>query len=169
MTRGARLPKLGPGTWLATGMGLGFLRPAPGTWGSLPPVVLAGALAFAGTNGRTIDMAVAAMGLVFGVACLLWGSDVERLVGKKDPGAVVSDEVAGQAIALLWLPWDRDPAHIAATCATAFLAFRLLDILKPPPARGWQRFEGGVGILVDDLVAGVYALGVTQLVVRLAW
>jgi phosphatidylglycerophosphatase A len=166
MTQEARLPKLGLGTWLATGMGLGFLRPAPGTWGSLPPVVLAGALALAGTDGRAIDMAVAATGLLFGVACLLWGADVERVVGRKDPGQVVSDEIAGQSIALLWLPWNPDPAHVAIACATAFLSFRLFDIVKPPPARGWQRFEGGTGILVDDLAAGVYALAATQLVVR---
>ena len=53
--------------WVVTGMGLGKLRHAPGTWGSLPPVVLAVALAFAGADPRAIDMALAALGLVFGV------------------------------------------------------------------------------------------------------
>ncbi len=164
----------GVGMWFVTAGGLGRLRPAPGTWGSLPPVVLAAALAFAGTNPRHIDMAVALLGLVFGVACLVWGASAEKRLGKKDPGAVVADEVAGQSLALLWLPWSTPgvgsgSAHIIATCTIAFLSFRLFDIVKPPPARGWQRLEGGLGILIDDLVAGLYALVATQILVRVLW
>jgi len=160
----------GLGTWMTTGMGLGLMRPAPGTWGSLPPVALAMVLAFAGTNPRTIDMALAAVGMVFGLACLVWGQSAERRFGKKDPGAVVADEIAGQSLALMWLPWSiGNNARIIATCAIAFFAFRLFDIVKPPPARGWQRFEGGLGILIDDLVAGFYALVATQILVRVLW
>ena len=160
----------GLGTWMTTGMGLGLMRPAPGTWGSLPPVVLAMVLAFADTNPRTIDMALAALGMVFGLAGLVWGQSAERRFGKKDPGAVVADEIAGQSLALMWLPWSLgNNARIIATCAIAFFAFRLFDIIKPPPARGWQRFEGGLGILIDDLVAGFYALVATQVLVRVLW
>ncbi len=159
----------GIGNWIVTGMGLGLMRPAPGTWGSLPPVALAMLLAFARTDGRTIDMALAAMGLVFGIGCLVWGEMAERRYGKKDPGAVVADEVAGQSLALMWLPWSTNSARIIATCAIAFFAFRVFDIIKPPPARGWQRFPGGLGILIDDLVAGFYALVATQLIVRALW
>ncbi|MEI7876575.1 MAG: phosphatidylglycerophosphatase A, partial [Planctomycetota bacterium] len=50
-----------------------------------------------------------------------------------------------------------------------FFAFRLFDIIKPPPARGWQRFPGGLGILIDDIVAGFYALVATQILVRVLW
>lgn len=159
----------GFGVWIATGMGLGNMRPAPGTWGSLPPVVLALVLALLGTDPRAIDMSLAAMGLVFGIGCLVWGAEVERRLGRKDPGAVVADEVAGQALALMWLPWGARNEHIIATCAIAFFAFRFFDIAKPPPARGWQKFEGGLGILIDDLVAGVYALITTQILVRVLW
>ncbi|MHC5023758.1 MAG: phosphatidylglycerophosphatase A [Planctomycetota bacterium] len=81
-------------------------------------------------------------------------------------------EVAGQCVALLALPW-RDVATSGgwtwnlALAATAFLAFRLFDILKPPPANGMQRWPAGRGILADDLVAGLYALIATQLIARL--
>jgi phosphatidylglycerophosphatase A len=170
----ARKNSDGFGMWIITGMGTGLLRPAPGTWGSLPPVLLAMALAFAGTQERHIDMALAAMGLVFGLGCLIWGDAAERRFGKKDPGSVVADEVAGQSLALMWLPWSipnsgSGNARIIATCAIAFFAFRLFDIIKPPPARGWQRFPGGLGILIDDIVAGFYALVATQILVRILW
>jgi phosphatidylglycerophosphatase A len=163
-------PRPGIGNWIATGMGLGHLRPAPGTWGSLPPVVLAMVLALAETNPRHIDMALAALGLVFGLGCLVWGRQAEARYGKKDPGAVVADEIAGQSLALMWLPWSTtNNAHVIATCAIAFFMFRVFDIIKPPPARGWQRLEGGLGILIDDLVAGLYAMVATQLIVRSLW
>lgn len=160
----------GFGDWVVTGMGLGRLRPAPGTWGSLPPVVLAMGLALAETNPRHIDMALAALGLVFGIGCLVWGQRAESKYGKKDPGAVVADEIAGQSLALMWLPWSTtNSARVIATCAIAFFMFRIFDIVKPPPARGWQRLEGGLGILIDDLVAGLYALVATQIIVRNLW
>lgn len=161
--------KGGIGLWMTSAMGLGHLRPAPGTWGSLPPVGIALLLAMAGTDPRMIDMALAAVGIVFGLACLVWGETAERQYGKKDPGAVVADEVAGQSLALLWLPWSGNNARIIATCAIAFFAFRFFDIVKPPPARGWQRLPGGLGILIDDLVAGFYALVATHILVRVLW
>jgi len=71
----ARNEQSGFGMWMMTGMGFGLLRPAPGTWGSLPPVALALVLAFADTDPRTIDMALAGLGMVFGLACLVWGED----------------------------------------------------------------------------------------------
>ncbi len=159
----------GFGMWVATGMGLGHMRPAPGTWGSTPPVLLAMALAFLSVDPRGIDMALALLGLAFGIGCIAFGDAAEKRLGKKDPGAVVADEIAGQSLTLLWLPWDHNPAHIIATCAVAFFMFRLFDVIKPPPAHGWQRFGGGFGILIDDVVAGMYALIATQLCVRMLW
>ena len=84
----------------------------------------------------------------------------------------VADEVAGQAIALLWLPWalPESPGALArnmAIAVSAFLAFRFFDILKPPPARGLQRLGGGLGILIDDLIAGAMALVVVQVIFQL--
>ena len=169
--------------FLLTAGGLGLLRPAPGTWGSTPPPALALLLATGLSAGGLatgelvlVNAAVIALGAVFAVACARLGHRAEAHFGKKDPGAVVADEVAGQSIALLGLPWagalssgafSWDAArHDVLLAAGAFLAFRFFDILKPPPIRRLERIGGGVGILVDDLLAGVYALVLVQVVVR---
>jgi phosphatidylglycerophosphatase A len=83
----------------------------------------------------------------------LWaGSRVERVLQRKDPGQVVIDEVAGMLLSVLLLP--RTPAVLLA----AFVLFRLLDIVKPFPA-GWsQKLSGGIGVMLDDLIAGAYTL-----------
>jgi phosphatidylglycerophosphatase A len=71
---------------------------------------------------------------------------------RKDPGVIVIDEVAGMMVAVLLLP------RTLGVLACAFLLFRLFDIWKPFPAREAQALRGGFGVVVDDLVAGVYAL-----------
>jgi len=85
---------------------------------------------------------------------------------------VVIDEVAGQSLALLALPWRSQIEPGAWSwnlllVAVAFIAFRLMDIIKLPPARDMQTLGGGLGIVIDDLIAGIYALVITQAVVRL--
>lgn len=93
------------------------------------------------------------LALVAVIALGLWsGSRVERRLGRKDPGVVVIDEVAGMMLAVLLLP--RSPAVYLA----AFVLFRILDIVKPPPAAQSQALPGGWGIMADDLVAGGYTL-----------
>lgn len=152
-----------------TAGGLGFLRPAPGTWGSLPPAVVAWLLASCSAERWRIDAALVLLLIAGSLACLRFGRAAEEAFGKKDPGRVVADEVAGQAIALLGLPWFGAGAwgQNAVVAGVAFLAFRVCDIVKPPPARGWQSFGGGAGILIDDLIAGIYALAIAQVVLRL--
>jgi phosphatidylglycerophosphatase A len=152
----------------------------------MPPAALALVLALLlGLNGLgaadqwIINGVLVVMLLAFSCACAAWGDWAEAWYGKKDPGQVVADEVAGQAVALLALPWRaiveggamRGEAlwfNIIAA-ATAFFAFRLFDIVKPPPARQVQAWPSGWGILVDDIFAGVYALIATQALVRLVW
>ena len=148
--------------------GLGRMPFAPGSWGSLPPVALAFALTLVNTDHRVIVMSVGLLGIAFGIICLVWGDHAERCVGKKDPGRVVADEVAGQAITLMWLPWSTNWANNFAICSIAFVAFRFFDVIKPPPARRLQKIHGGAGILVDDLIAGLNALGLTHIIVRSA-
>lgn len=83
----------------------------------------------------------------------LWaGSRVERVLGRKDPGVIVIDEVAGMLLSVIGLP------RSIAVLVTAFLLFRLFDIWKPFPARESQALSGGMGVMVDDLIAGLYAL-----------
>jgi len=156
---------------LVTVFGLGRLTPAPGTWGSLPPPLLVLALLWSGAALWVVNVTVILLGAAFGIACARFGHLAEQRYGAKDPRQVVADETAGQCVALLFLPW-RNVAEAGAwtwnlgLAAVAFGAFRLFDILKPPPINGLQRIGGGRGILVDDLVAGLYALAVTQLVAR---
>jgi phosphatidylglycerophosphatase A len=83
----------------------------------------------------------------------LWaGSRVERVLGRKDPGVIVIDEVAGMLLSVIGLP------RSIPVLVTAFLLFRLFDIWKPFPARESQALSGGMGVMVDDLIAGLYAL-----------
>ena len=148
-----------------------MLRPAPGTWGSLPPVAIAIILAWRGAAWPWTDLTMVVLLVLASIACVALGRWAESAFGGKDPSQVVADEVAGQAIALLFLPW-RDPGADSALlwnlalAGTAFVAFRFFDIVKVPPARGLQRLPRGWGILVDDLIAGAYALACTQLFVR---
>lgn len=153
-----------------TAGGLGHFRPAPGTWGSLPPVLLWIVLVLIGWHPRSVAMTLAllATALLGSLACIAWGRWAEKRFGKKDPGQVVADEVAGQALALLWmqpLVLHVGPAWLSAVApgVIAFLAFRMFDIFKFPPAAQLQARPHGWGILLDDLVAGIYANVGTQI------
>ena len=78
-------------------------------------------------------------------------SRVATLVGRKDPGLVVVDEVAGQWITLVGMPFT------APVVLAGFVLFRVMDIVKPWPARALERLPGGWGIMADDVAAGIYA------------
>jgi phosphatidylglycerophosphatase A len=165
---------------LLTTFGLGHMRFASGTWGSLPPVVLAAILFLAGlspagahnaassTNLIIFNAVFAAILIVFSLVCIVGGKQAEGKWGK-DPGEVVADETAGQCLPLLALPACAFASWLYAglTLAGAFLLFRLFDIIKPWPANGLQSKPHGWGILLDDLFAGLYAAIVLQVVVRL--
>jgi len=87
------------------------------------------------------------------VAVGIWASHrVEEVLGRKDPGVIVIDEVAGMMVAVLFLP------RTLGVLACAFLLFRFFDIWKPFPAYESQGLRGGLGVMVDDLIAGVYTL-----------
>lgn len=162
-----------------TVFGLGGMRPFPGTWGSLPPVVVAAIMLAAGlgpdaagawawTPWLIYHGVLIVVMKVFALACLFDGDWAEARYGRKDPSNVVADETAGQCLALMFLPPAAlaTPVLAAFTLLYAFLAFRLMDIIKPPPARQLQAVPGGWGILLDDLVAGAFALGLVQLIAR---
>jgi phosphatidylglycerophosphatase A len=135
---------------LCTWFGLGKLRPAPGSWGSL------GALPFAWTiqyfGGLwSLAAATAAISLV-----ALWaiGTYLRAQPGD-DPGEIVIDEVAGQWLTLLFVPPDF------VLYAIGFIIFRVLDITKPWPASWADRsLNGAPGVLVDDLLAGAYGAAI---------
>ena len=150
--------------------GVGYIPIAPGTFGSLVGVglwmglrgiLLALLWPAAGRNQLNllhISYALVAGLLVFAVAVTLVGTwaaaRVENLDGAKDPHKVVIDEVAGQLIALVAVPLQAENWW---TIVLAFILFRFFDIVKPYPARNFEKFHGGLGIMADDVVAGIYA------------
>jgi phosphatidylglycerophosphatase A len=130
---------------LASVFGAGYAPVASGTVGSFVTVVAIWLLPL-----TPLRIAVA---LVVVILIGIWaGSRVERLLGKKDPGVIVIDEVAGMLLSVILLP------RTIPVLVTAFLLFRLFDIWKPFPARESQVLTGGLGVMVDDLIAGFYAL-----------
>jgi phosphatidylglycerophosphatase A len=139
---------------VATAFGAGLSPIAPGTAGSLVGLLLFWPAARLVLGAQAA--LVAAVSLL-GVSC---ASAVARRLGRKDPGEVVVDEVAGQWVALLALPFSP------LTAAVAFLAFRIMDVTKPWPARSLEALPGGWGIMADDLAAGVYANLLARLVLR---
>lgn len=159
---------------LLTVFGLGFLRPAPGTWGSLPPALLVTGMWAGGASAQAMNIALVVALFGFSVATIVLGPWAESRFGRKDPSQVVSDETAGQSVALLGAPWVWIGAagspgatmRLGAYVGAAFLLFRLFDIVKPAPAHALQRLPHGWGILIDDLLAGLYGLIILQLVWR---
>jgi phosphatidylglycerophosphatase A len=108
----------------------------------------------------------AVFGLLIVVTALgTWAAEqAERaLGGGKDPGAIVVDEVAGMTLSVLAVPLSL-PALLVA-----FLLFRVFDVVKPFPANVSQRLRGGLGVMADDLVAGLYALALVLLARSLGW
>jgi phosphatidylglycerophosphatase A len=131
---------------LGTGLGAGFSPIAPGTAGSVVGVLLALALAPSGLFATALAVALL---LPAGV----WAAGVcgERY-GSHDHGRIVIDEIAGQLIALATFP--ARPGWLLG----GFLLFRFFDIVKPYPARHIDRtWRSGLGVMVDDVVAGIYA------------
>ena len=93
----------------------------------------------------------------------IWaGSRTEALSGRKDPGKVVVDEVAGQLISLFPLTLFAQWSTVAVIIS--FILFRFFDIVKPYPARRFEALKGGLGIMCDDLVAGVYGAVITSII-----
>ena len=130
---------------LASVFGAGYSPVAAGTVGSFVTLV---AIWLLPLTRLRIGVALVVV-IVIGIwAC----SRVERVLGRKDPGVIVIDEVAGMLLSVILLP-QTPPVLIAA-----FLLFRLFDVWKPFPARESQALTGGIGVMVDDLIAGFYTL-----------
>lgn len=165
-------PAEGAFRWL-TVCGLGHRRPAPGTWGSLPALVLGGALLhphFAwGWPLWIYHVGLVAWVVVFSLVCVMHGDRAEARFGRKDPSEVVADEAAGQGLTLLLLPMAAlsDSVSGVFLYVFSFFAFRAMDIVKPWPAQRLQRIVGGWGILLDDIAAAVWAAGIVHLIVLL--
>ena len=138
--------------FLATGCGIGLFVPfAPGTFGSLPGVALAWWMA---SWEPSVQALVA---LMLAAAAIPVCSIAERMLGIKDDGRITADEWMLYPIAVLGLPLQTLPVW---ALLVFFAVVRLVDIVKPPPARQLQAFHGGFGIVIDDFFANLYSLAI---------
>lgn len=130
----------------ATGFGSGFAPFASGTWGSLVGLVFY--LLF--KNFPPSLYSVTLLGIF---AISIWSSEIaEQHFNKKDPGEIVVDEIIGQLVSLAFLPFSWKITLLG------FLLFRVMDIFKPFPACWFQdHLKGGWGVVMDDVMAGIYA------------
>jgi phosphatidylglycerophosphatase A len=124
---------------------LGRIPFAPGTFGSLGAMPL-----FLLLQNHWIIYIIVLIFLVF--FSIPSSNYIERKLNKKDPSSIVIDEVIGQLVALLFI---SDKSFF--TVFLSFSLFRLFDIIKPPPAQLMQSLYGGYGVIMDDIVSGVYA------------
>lgn len=140
--------------WLlvAAGLGTGCARKAPGTWGTLPGIPLAWGLhALPSAVGWGLLVLLALLGILI---CEVAG----RRLGVSDHGGIVYDEIIGYAMAALLLPLNW------LNLVLVFAAFRLFDIWKPWPIRWVDRqVPGGAGVMLDDVLAGLYAAAAVAL------
>lgn len=140
---------------LATSLGVGYVPFAPGTFGSAAGLLLWALLPASPALQAGTSVVVFALGV--------WAAAVtERHYRTTDPGVVVIDEVLGMLVTLLFNPVGWGGALVG------FLLFRLFDVLKPYPANRFERLHGGLGVMADDAMAGVYANMVLRLVLLFA-
>lgn len=141
---------------IATVFGLGLFPIASGTVGSAATLPLAALIALAGPVPFLI---AAALCLAVALACAGAAEDHYRT---KDPHAIIIDEVAGQFVALAFVPLS------VLGFASSFFFFRFFDVVKPYPASRLERLRGAPGIVLDDIAAGIYANLVTHALLRVA-
>ncbi|MEA2176373.1 MAG: phosphatidylglycerophosphatase [Blastocatellia bacterium] len=180
ITRGVSIARLSSsakrsaGDYLALALatcGVGYLPLAPGTWGSMVGVGLyvllraaclrllvtsAGGRGIIGPVSELLYTTLSVAVIICVTAAGVWAATrAEKLLGRKDPGAVVVDEVAGQLITFLFVPLSFELKWWMALAG--FLLFRSFDIWKPYPVRRLEALESGLGIMADDVLAGFYA------------
>lgn len=135
--------------FIGTGFGIGLLAPfAPGTFGSAPGVLLACAMSF---QPLTLQI-LTCVGLTLLAVPICHVA--EKVLQKKDDGRITADEWMLFPICTLSIPLSE----VLFLLPVFFVVARVCDIIKPPPARGLQRLKGGVGIVIDDFFAALYAL-----------
>ena len=134
---------------LSSALGLGYAPKAPGTFGTLAAIPLWWVLSLLNVNW----MEFAAVTAVFTGFAIWVASEAEKIYPEHDSGKIVIDEVAGLMVTAIGVPFQW------SLVLTAFLVFRVFDILKPPPVRQIDaRLGGGAGVILDDTMAGIYGL-----------
>ncbi|MHC4295516.1 MAG: phosphatidylglycerophosphatase A family protein [Planctomycetota bacterium] len=153
---------------ILSGLGTGYLPIAPGTWGSAAVAVIFLAVAW-GSGGRwyCVSGTMLVMAVLASVACVKLGRFCEEAYGKKDASQCTIDEWAGQGVSYFLLPLGSGNIDYLLAAAVGFFVFRIFDIIKPPPGRRFEKLPFGWGVLLDDIVAGIYANIASQLILRL--
>jgi phosphatidylglycerophosphatase A len=137
---------------LATGFGVGYSPVAPGTAGTLVAIPIFLVLS-------SIPFPLYELTILTFFFFASWISDqAQRYFGKKDDPKIVIDEIMGFLITMLWIP------KTTLFIILGFLLFRFFDIVKPPPIRLLERARGGFGVVLDDVMAGIYANIILQII-----
>jgi phosphatidylglycerophosphatase A len=168
--------RLGLRRWLVSGLGLGYMPVASGTFGSLVASALAlavwGGFMVTGASLRYLDVAWVLLMLLACVGCVAFGKWACAYYAHRcrpgkdhDPGVVVIDELAGQWLSLIGLAMPNLPRALTVL-GVQFVLFRIFDVLKPPPCRRLEKLPFGWGILLDDLAAAIYANLIGQVIFR---
>ena len=156
---------------LTSCFGLGYLPVAPGTWGSLPPTIIFGLMCHFRASPVMISVVMAALILAGSVISVKFAPAAIAATGKDDPGEVVADEFAGQAVTFLMSPFlalgSASAGQVWTVAGVGFVLFRVFDIAKPWPIHRFEKLPEGWGILADDLAAGVFAWTVLQICIKL--
>jgi phosphatidylglycerophosphatase A len=146
---------------LTSCFGLGLLPLCPGTWGSLPVAVIFVLMCHFGVSAGLISITMAVLAVAGSAICVIFAPAVIAATGKADPGEVVADEFAGQAVTFLAIPFfitaEISTRQILIITALGFLLFRLFDIIKPWPICKLEKLPKGWGVLADDILAAVFA------------
>ncbi len=140
--------------FLASGGYLGYTPFAPGTVGTIPGLVICFILSL-------INIWIAILAVVLFIIFSIWiASKAEKTAKEKDPGWIVIDEIAGMTVTLIGLPFN------VCFAVAGFMVFRIMDILKPFPIKYIEkRFQGGTGIVLDDIAAGI----ISNIILRAAY
>ena len=146
---------------LTSCFGLGRLPLAPGSWGSLPPAVIFGLACHFGAPDFVIFLLMLVLFIFGSFICLKFSGAAVAATGRDDPNEVVADEVAGQSLTFLAMPFvmgETVSSHqLIVIVVLGYFLFRLFDTIKFWPSYRLEELHGGWGILADDLMAGVYA------------
>ena len=144
--------------FLATGCYIGNISFAPGTFGSVLGLLLCFFLS-------KIDFSIAILLTLIFILCAIWiANEAEKIIDLKDPGCIVIDEIAGIILTLSGLPFN------ITSVTLGFLVFRVLDIWKPYPIRLLEnKFSGGIGIVLDDVAAGILSNVILRIFIKIVY
>ncbi len=142
--------------FLSSGCSLGNMPFAPGSFGTLAGLPICWLLS-------RIDPWISLVLIALTIPFAIWiAGEAEQIMGQKDPGAIVIDEILGMTLTLAGLPFT------ATTAGLGFVLFRVLDITKPFPIRFLERrFKGGTGIVLDDIAAAIIANITLRIILQL--